>query len=254
MYIYYGKEERNTPQFARRIAEVDAVAKFIAKCAESDRENAHILMGDFNIEELEGPTFDALAKHGFEVFNNRQGSNATQTKFLRPDLRVHKAAIGRNDVATLNRNNVSGNELMNRNGGNGALAKNLRGSRPIRGQSLNRPFSPAFGLITDDGIHPNHCEYGRCFEHAARQDENCGRTEKHRDRQALKLPRKNARSRSWLDRPYLIGANVFQALPRYLPRQSCLEGNIEDGTQARRRKRVPLGVRGGLRDSDLASQ
>ncbi|OHV72830.1 hypothetical protein LCM4579_11115 [Ensifer sp. LCM 4579] len=81
VHIYYGKEGRNTPQFARRVAEIDAVAKFVARRAESDRENAHILVGDFNIEELEGPTFDALAKHGFEVFKNRQGSNATQTKF-----------------------------------------------------------------------------------------------------------------------------------------------------------------------------
>jgi hypothetical protein len=38
-------------------------------------------VGDFNIEELDGDTFDALAENGFEVFANKRGSNAKQNKF-----------------------------------------------------------------------------------------------------------------------------------------------------------------------------
>lgn len=81
VHIYYGKDSLTSPEYKRRVAEIDAVAKFIAARATADKIYNHILVGDFNIENFEGKTFDALAKHGFQVFRNKTGSNAKQTKF-----------------------------------------------------------------------------------------------------------------------------------------------------------------------------
>ena len=81
VHIYYGKESITSSEYKRRVKEIDSVAKFIAKRAKADDIYNHILVGDFNIEDFEGETFDALARHGFSVFRNKMGSNATQTKF-----------------------------------------------------------------------------------------------------------------------------------------------------------------------------
>jgi hypothetical protein len=81
VHIYYGKDSMKSAEYKRRVAEIDAVAKFIAKRAKLDAVYNHILVGDFNIEDFEGATFDALEKNGFSVFKNNIGSNAAQTKF-----------------------------------------------------------------------------------------------------------------------------------------------------------------------------
>ena len=81
VHIYFGEDGLTTPEFKRRVAEIDSVAEFIAKRAKEDKTTAHILVGDFNIDAFDAPTFDALKKHGFEVFKNKEGSNSTQTKF-----------------------------------------------------------------------------------------------------------------------------------------------------------------------------
>ncbi|MBB3410035.1 endonuclease/exonuclease/phosphatase family metal-dependent hydrolase [Rhizobium sp. BK316] len=81
VHIYYGKDKLTAPEFKRRVNEIDAVAKFVADRAKEDKTTAHILVGDFNIDAFDAPTFDALDRHGFQVFKNNIGSNSTQTKF-----------------------------------------------------------------------------------------------------------------------------------------------------------------------------
>ena len=80
MHIYYGKASKSSPEYARRVAEIDAVARFLAKRAKREDYN-YILVGDFNIEDFDSKTFDALKKHGFEIFRNKIGSNSKKTKF-----------------------------------------------------------------------------------------------------------------------------------------------------------------------------
>jgi len=81
VHIYYGMDKLTAPEFKRRVNEIDAVAEFVADRAKEDQTTAHILVGDFNIDAFDAPTFDALARHGFQVFKNNIGSNSTQTKF-----------------------------------------------------------------------------------------------------------------------------------------------------------------------------
>lgn len=80
VHIYYGKSSQNTPQYDRRVKEIDAVARYLAKEAKSSDTN-QILVGDFNIIKRGSPGFNALQKHGFTTVNNRRGSNRDQTKF-----------------------------------------------------------------------------------------------------------------------------------------------------------------------------
>ena len=78
VHIYYG--EPSGPKFERRIKEINSVAKFLAKRAEDDDRN-HILVGDFNIVKPGSRGHNALGKHGFEIYQNNEGSNKDQTKF-----------------------------------------------------------------------------------------------------------------------------------------------------------------------------
>lgn len=81
VHIYYGEDSLKSDEYALRVKEIDAVAKFIAKRARADTQQSHVLVGDFNIESPDAPTFDALKKHGFQVFKNKLGSNAEQNRF-----------------------------------------------------------------------------------------------------------------------------------------------------------------------------
>lgn len=84
VHIYYGKQSKNSPEYARRVAEIDAVAKQLKKRADKEMRTSRetfFLVGDFNIDDFNGKTFDALDKNGFEVFRNKTGSNAKKTKF-----------------------------------------------------------------------------------------------------------------------------------------------------------------------------
>lgn len=78
VHIYFGQPSGK--KFERRIKEIDKVAKFLAKRAKDDDAN-HILVGDFNIEKPGSRGFNALTKHGFEVYQNKKGSNKDTTKF-----------------------------------------------------------------------------------------------------------------------------------------------------------------------------
>lgn len=78
VHIYFGAN--SGPKYERRVKEIDGVAKFLAKRAKSEVEN-HILVGDFNILNNESKGANALKKNGFNVVQNKEGSNKDQTKF-----------------------------------------------------------------------------------------------------------------------------------------------------------------------------
>ncbi len=80
VHIYYGAVGKNTPQFKKRVAEIETVADYLANQAENSDAN-QILVGDFNITEIGGPEFNALEKSGFTAVKNRKGSNRDQTMF-----------------------------------------------------------------------------------------------------------------------------------------------------------------------------
>jgi len=80
VHIYYGKASTTSPEYARRVKEIDAVAKYLAKEAKASSSN-QILVGDFNILQPGSKGFNALEKHGFKMVRNRKGSNRDRTKF-----------------------------------------------------------------------------------------------------------------------------------------------------------------------------
>ena len=80
VHIYFGKESQGSPEYARRVAEIDAVAANIAKRAEKE-PCSYILVGDFNIDEMGDPSGNALIRNGFEAAQNNVGSNADKTRF-----------------------------------------------------------------------------------------------------------------------------------------------------------------------------
>ena len=80
VHIYYGNASKSSPQYARRVEEIDAVARYLAKEAKASSSN-QILVGDFNILKPGSAGFNALAKNGFETVQNRKGSNRDRTKF-----------------------------------------------------------------------------------------------------------------------------------------------------------------------------
>ncbi len=80
VHIYYGKDSKKSPEYKRRVKEIDAVAKFIKERAEKESDN-YILVGDFNIDIPGDEAFNALEKHGFEIVKNNVASNAKKTKF-----------------------------------------------------------------------------------------------------------------------------------------------------------------------------
>ena len=76
VHIYYG--EASGSKFRRRVDEIERVAKFLAKRAKDDYRN-HILVGDFNIVQPGSPGHNALEKHGFVIYQNKEGSTKTLT-------------------------------------------------------------------------------------------------------------------------------------------------------------------------------
>lgn len=78
VHIYFGSSSGK--KYERRVAEINEVAKFLAKRAKKDDQN-HILVGDFNIVKGGSKGYNALAANGFQVFQNKEGSNKDQTKF-----------------------------------------------------------------------------------------------------------------------------------------------------------------------------
>jgi exonuclease III len=80
VHIYYGSNSGNTPQYKRRVNEINQIANYLAEEAKNSDSN-HILVGDFNIKERGSDGFNALEDNGFETVKNRLGSNRDQTKF-----------------------------------------------------------------------------------------------------------------------------------------------------------------------------
>jgi endonuclease/exonuclease/phosphatase family metal-dependent hydrolase len=80
VHIYFGSNSGNTPQYDRRVKEINAVAKYLSKEAKLKDAN-QILVGDFNIKQHGSGGFNALEANGFNAVCNRQGSNRDQTKF-----------------------------------------------------------------------------------------------------------------------------------------------------------------------------
>lgn len=62
VHIYYG--DMTGPGYKRRVAELNAIAKFIQERAEKDGEN-YILLGDMNVVNPTDLTMQALTKHNF---------------------------------------------------------------------------------------------------------------------------------------------------------------------------------------------
>ncbi|NQU05164.1 MAG: endonuclease/exonuclease/phosphatase family protein [Calditrichaeota bacterium] len=80
VHIYFGKAAKKSKEYARRVMEIEAVAKYLAKEAKASEAN-QILVGDFNILKRGSAGFNALTKNGFTVIQNRKGSNRDRTKF-----------------------------------------------------------------------------------------------------------------------------------------------------------------------------
>ncbi len=80
VHIYFGSNSPSSVKYKRRVEEIEAVAKYIAKEAKNSDSN-HILVGDFNIKKSGSDGFNALEKNGFTVVTNNKGSNRDQTKF-----------------------------------------------------------------------------------------------------------------------------------------------------------------------------
>ena len=64
VHLYYGDDSGQL--FARRVAEIDAIAKFIKKRADEDGQN-YILLGDLNVVSPDDETMKALKKHKFQL-------------------------------------------------------------------------------------------------------------------------------------------------------------------------------------------
>ena len=84
VHIYFGAD--SGAKYERRVNEIKSVAKFLKSRAKRDAKKRgaaqnHILVGDFNIKKPGSPGFNALEEQGFEIFENKKGSNKDQTKF-----------------------------------------------------------------------------------------------------------------------------------------------------------------------------
>jgi exonuclease III len=80
VHIYYGKDSLKSREYARRIAEIERIAKYLSIQADI-RDDNYILVGDFNITAPGSKDFNALAQNGFQIVQNKLGSNDQQTKF-----------------------------------------------------------------------------------------------------------------------------------------------------------------------------
>lgn len=80
VHIYFGSSSTGTPEYERRVQEISRVAEYLADEAEKS-DNNYILVGDFNILRPSSRGFNAIEDNGFQVIQNRHGSNADQTKF-----------------------------------------------------------------------------------------------------------------------------------------------------------------------------
>lgn len=66
VHIFFGEASRGSDGYARRVAEIDYIAREMAGRAEKEDEN-YILLGDFNIKNPVDETMTALTKAGFQL-------------------------------------------------------------------------------------------------------------------------------------------------------------------------------------------
>ncbi|MFT6245655.1 MAG: endonuclease/exonuclease/phosphatase family metal-dependent hydrolase [Salibacteraceae bacterium] len=108
VHIYYGAS--SGVKLDRRVNEIHAIAKFLKKKADSDKETL-ILLGDFNIVDQKHKTMEALLDNGFEIpeqiRENPAASNMLQTKFydqigVRSKSEVFKLGTGKDSAGVFN--------------------------------------------------------------------------------------------------------------------------------------------------------
>jgi len=78
VHIYYGRASGE--KLERRIAEIDAIAKFLSRRADNESAN-YILLGDFNVVSPEHKTMQALIRHGFIIPPGLSPSNMKLDKY-----------------------------------------------------------------------------------------------------------------------------------------------------------------------------
>lgn len=66
VHIYYGTNSNNNK---RRLSEIEALAKFLTGRAKSEKFN-YVVLGDFNIPEVDGNYMKALETNGFHIPND----------------------------------------------------------------------------------------------------------------------------------------------------------------------------------------
>jgi endonuclease/exonuclease/phosphatase family metal-dependent hydrolase len=78
VHIYYGKSSGVDPQ---RLKEIEGIAKFLTKRATKENFN-YVLLGDFNINKVDGDYMQALEKNGFYIPNaiKKHPTDLGQTK------------------------------------------------------------------------------------------------------------------------------------------------------------------------------
>jgi exonuclease III len=89
VHIYYGSD--TGARLERRIAEIEAIARFLSNRADDESAN-YILLGDFNIISPEHQTMQALESNGFIVPEGLSASNIKLDKYY--DQIAFKSRLG----------------------------------------------------------------------------------------------------------------------------------------------------------------
>lgn len=76
VHLYYG--DKSEKKLKRRIEEIKKITEFLAKRADEE-DISYIILGDFNIEDLEDETMKALLSGGFKIPNSLWGVSSTNT-------------------------------------------------------------------------------------------------------------------------------------------------------------------------------
>lgn len=80
VHIYFGETAKGSDGYARRVSEIDYIAKEMARRADRDNEN-YILLGDFNIKNPVDETMQALTRAGFQLPPEQYPSNLLGTHY-----------------------------------------------------------------------------------------------------------------------------------------------------------------------------
>ncbi|OIQ22179.1 MAG: endonuclease [Flavobacterium sp. MedPE-SWcel] len=80
VHIYFGSNGVKTPEYKRRVQEIEAISKYLSREAKKSDKN-HILVGDFNIKFPRSEGYNSLEKNGFNIVKNLKGSNRDRTKY-----------------------------------------------------------------------------------------------------------------------------------------------------------------------------